>query len=110
MFTKLYLSTTNPTLTLSEMISKNMYPLFVSIIGHTMVYMLFANTLCYIFTDKILSSTINTKLFMFLYLIMMVGYVARFYHVKEIYNAYNRNMEKTRTHLDKLYIGWIFIA
>jgi hypothetical protein len=41
---------------------------------------------------------------------MFFGFFARFFHVKEVYRAYHKNMEKTRTHLDKLYIGWIFIS
>jgi len=41
---------------------------------------------------------------------MFFGFFARFLHVKEIYRAYDSNLEKTRNHLDRLYIGWIFIS
>ena len=110
MFTKLYLSTTNPNLSLSEMISQNIYPLLISVIFHTIVYFLFTNTLYYTFFGRLLSMKINSRLFIILFMIMFFGYIARFYHVKDVYNAYNKDMEKTRNHLDKLYIGWIFIA
>lgn len=110
MFTKLYLSTTNPKISLSEMISQNAVPLLVSIIIHTILYMLFINLVSYIFFDKLLSMKINNRLFIILIVIMAFGYIARFYHVKEIYQAYNKDMVKTRTHLDNLYITWIFIA
>ena len=110
MFTKLYLSTTNPKISLSEMISQNAVPLLVSIVIHTILYMLFINLVSYIFFDKLLSMKINNRLFIILILIMTFGYIARFYHVKDIYEAYNKDMVKTRTHLDNLYITWIFIA
>jgi hypothetical protein len=41
---------------------------------------------------------------------MVFGFIGRFYHVKDVYHAYNENMEKTREYLDKLYITWIFIS
>jgi hypothetical protein len=110
MFTELYLSTTNPNLSLSEMISRNTVPLLISIVFHTIVYMLFANIVSYIFFGKLLSMKINNRLFIILLLIMSFGYIGRFYHVKDVYRAYNKDMVKTRNHLDKLYIGWIFIA
>ena len=110
MSTKLYLSTTNPSISLSEMISQNTVPLLVSILFHTILYTLFINLVSYIFFGKLLSMKINNRLFIVLIIIMTFGYVARFYHVKDIYQAYNKDMMKTRKHLDKLYIGWIFIA
>jgi len=110
MFTKLYLSTTNPNLSLSEMISQNSGPLLVSILFHTIVYTLFVNIVYYIFFGKLLSMKINNRLFIILLLIMVFGYIGRFYHVKDIYQAYDKDMVKTRNHLDKLYITWIFIA
>ena len=110
MFTELYLSTTNPNQTLSNMIYQNSRSLFVSILFHTIVYMMFANLVYYIFFGKRLSIKINKRLFVILMMIMVFGYIARFYHVKEIYQAYDKDMVKTRNHLDKLYIGWIFVA
>jgi len=110
MFTKLYLSTTDPKISLSEMMLQNAIPLIVSIIIHTILYMLFFNIFYYTFFGKLLSMKINNRLFIILMIIMTFGYVARFYHVKDIYQAYNKDMMKTRKHLDKLYIGWIFIA
>jgi hypothetical protein len=41
---------------------------------------------------------------------MFTGFFARFLHVKEVYKSYGYDLEKTRNHLDKLYIGWIFIS
>jgi hypothetical protein len=110
MFTDLYLSTTNPKLSLSEIISQNSIPLVVSILFHTIVYMLFVNLVSYIFFGKLLSMKINNRLFVVLFVIMTFGYIARFYHVKDVYQAYNKDMIKTRNHLDKLFISWIFIA
>jgi hypothetical protein len=64
----------------------------------------------FIFFGKLLSSQVNKRLLLFFFPIMYYGYYARFFHVKEIYNAYNGDMMKTRNHLDNLYISWIFIA
>jgi hypothetical protein len=110
MFTELYLSTTNPNISLSKMISQNSILLLISIIFHTIMYMSFVNIVSYIFFDRLLSMKINNRLFVVLFVIMTFGYIARFYHVKDVYQAYNKDMIKTRNHLDKLYIGWIFIA
>ena len=110
MFTELYLSTTNPNISLQEMISENIVPLLLSIIIHTILYIAFFNIAFYIFFGKLLSMKINNRLFIILLLIMIFGYIGRFYHVKDIYQAYDKDLVKTRNHLDKLYITWIFIA
>lgn len=110
MFTKLYLQTTDPTITLSEMLRKNMFFIIISTLFHTIVYTLFFNLANFIFFGKYLPVNINTRLITSFIIIMFFGYIARYYHVKEIYNAYNKNAEKTRNHLDKLYIGWIFVG
>jgi hypothetical protein len=111
MLTKLYLDTTDPKLQFIDMFSTKIFiPLLFSVIFHTFIYTLFANFVSYIFYDKILSNDVNMRLVIFLLIIMFFGFFARFFHVKEIYNSYNNDMEKTRNHLDKLYIGWIFIS
>lgn len=109
MFTQLYLTTTNPELHLSEL-SRYSGDIFLSAVFHTLVYAAFANVVWFIFTGTILSSQINQRLISILIVVMVFGYLARFYHVKEIYQAYDKNMDLTRVHLDKLYIGWIFIG
>jgi hypothetical protein len=111
MFTKLYLDTTNPNLSLSQFFQPTIFfPMLVSILFHTIIYTLFCNMVSFIFFDKILSNSINKRLILCLLPIMFFGFIGRFFHVKEIYRAYNGNMEKTRNHLDKLYISWIFIS
>jgi hypothetical protein len=110
MFTKLYLDTTNPDLTLSQMLSQNSTPILVSVLFHTIVYVLFINLAYSVFFGRLLSMKINSRLIFALLIIMIFGYIARFYHVKDIYKAYNKDMSKVRTHLDQLFISWIFIA
>jgi hypothetical protein len=111
MFTELYLQTTNPKLSFNELFA---YPIIVniiiSVIFHTILYTCFFNLVSYIFFGKYLSSNINKRLISCLLFIMFFGFFARFFHVKEIYKSYNYDLEKTRNHLDKLYIGWIFIS
>lgn len=110
MFTKLYLDSTNPKLTLSQLFSENIRPIIMSVVFHTLVYALFFNMASYIFMGSFLSSRTNMRMIIALALIMFFGYIGRFYHVKDIYNAYNGDMEKVRNHLDKLYITWVFVA
>jgi len=110
MFTELYLKTTDPKISLPQMLQQNIGMILVSTIFHTIVYTAFANLASYIFFGKYLSVGINTRLIASLLLIMFFGYIGRYYHVKDVYNAYSKNADKTRNHLDRLYIGWIFIA
>lgn len=111
MFTKLYLDTTNPKLGVHEMFKPSiLIPIIGSVVFHTIIYAVFCNMTHYIFFRKILSNETNKLLLVFLILIMFFGFFARFYHVKDIYNAYNGDMVKTRNHLDRLYISWIFIS
>ena len=107
MFTELYLQTTNPELSISQIISANM---LFSVLFHTILYCVFFNMTSYIFFGKLLSNVINARLFLSLLTIMFFGFFARFFHVKEIYRAYNYDLDLTRSHLDKLYISWIFIS
>jgi hypothetical protein len=111
MFTDLYLQTTNPKLFFSRLLNPNIIGKIVfSAIFHTAVYTLFFNLTSYIFFEKILTNYVNKRLIVSLFTIMFLGYFARFWHVKEIFKSYHYDLEKTRQHLDKLYITWIFIA
>jgi len=111
MFTELYLQTTNPKLSFDEFFSIKIFiSIFISVIFHTIIYVSFSNLFSYIFFSTLLSKTINIRLCIILIIIMFLGFFARFLHVKEVYQAYDSNIEKTRNHLDRLYIGWIFIS
>jgi hypothetical protein len=111
MFTSLYLQTTNPKLLFRDLFSKNIFTnIILSVFFHTVIYLAFFNLASYVFFGKILSNICNYRITVSLLLIMFFGFFARFLHVKEIYRAYGNNMEKTREHVDKLYIGWIFIS
>ena len=111
MFTELYLQTTNPKLTLGQFFSAGiLIRIFASAIFHAIVYSAILNVISYVFTGKLLTFTVNVRVFITLLIIMSFGYLARFLHVKDIYRAYEYDEEATREHLDKLYIGWIFIG
>ena len=111
MFTELYLNTTNPRLQFGQLFLPTiLFPMIISIIVHTIIYIAFCNMVSYIFFNKVLSSQINQRLVICLIPIMIFGFIGRIFHVKEIYRAYNGNMEKTRNHLDRLYISWLFIS
>ena len=111
MFTKLYLDTTNPKNSLYKLLEPKIFiPILISILFHTFIYVSFFNLVSYIFTGRILSNIVNKRLTITLLLIMFFGFIGRFIHVKDVYKAYNGDMTKTRNHLDKLYISWIFIS
>jgi hypothetical protein len=111
MFTKLYLETTNPKLGFSQMFGpKILMPMIFSILVHTIVYTLFCNLVSWIFFGSILSKLVNKRLLASLMAIMTLGFFGRFFHVKEIYNAYGRDMEKTREYIDKHYVSWVFLS
>ena len=111
MFTELYLNTTNPKIKLRQfLLPYILVPMVISIIMHTVVYALFCNMLSYILFNKFLSLQINQRLLGCLLLIMIFGFIGRYFHVKDVYNAYNRDEVKTRNHLDRLYISWLFIS
>lgn len=111
MLTELYLQTTNPKLTLGQFFSAGILSrIFASAIFHAIIYATALNLASYVFLGKPLSLAVNARLFVALLIIMSFGYLARFLHVKDIYQAYDYDEEATREHLDKLYIGWIFIA
>ena len=110
MFTELYLRSTDPEISLNQLLKENIGLIIISVIFHTIVYLGFANLVSFVFLNRGLSYRINMRLTVVLLLIMFFGYIARYYHVHEVYRAYNYDKQLTRTHLDKLYVGWIFIA
>lgn len=111
MFTDLYLQTTDPKLPFSALFRMDIFKnIILSVIFHTILYAGFFNLASYIFLGKVLEKDINIRLVISLLIIMFFGFFARFAHVKEVYKAYNYDLAKTREHLDKLYIGWIFIS
>jgi hypothetical protein len=110
MFTEIYLRTTEPNDSLYNILKNNASGILLSVIFHTIIYWGFIQVISFIFFGKWLSNSVSIRLLFILLLIMFFGYIARYYHVKDIYKAYDSDKTKTREHADKLYIGWIFIA
>lgn len=111
MFTEVYLKTTDPRVPFSHLFHAPIFFMIIfSVVFHTIVYCSFVNLVSFIFIGKIFSATINSRLLLSITMIMLFGFIARVLHVKEIYKAYNHDIEKTRKHLDKLYITWMFIS
>jgi hypothetical protein len=107
MFTELYLETTNPHLTLSQFFSARLLSkMFASVLFHTILYVLSFNVVSYVLFGKKLSSDVNIRIGIFLVLVMFFGFLARLYHVKEIYK-YEKNGKE---HVDKAYITWYFLS
>lgn len=111
MFTDLYLQTTNPKLGFYECFNIHTIGQIIwSIFFHTIIYASFFNLLHYIFLGKPLSNRINIRICISLICIMFIGFIARYYHIKEIYTGYNGDMVKTRCHIDQHYNSWIFLS
>ena len=110
MFTEVYLRTTDPEESLFNLLKNNIGGILLSVLFHTIIYWVFIQWISFIFLGKWLYKTTNIRVIIALVIIMFFGYIARFYHVKDVYKAYGYDKIKTREHLDKLYVGWIFIA
>jgi hypothetical protein len=110
MFTDLYIETTNPHLTIKQFLSQILLiKMGSSVIFHTLIYAGSINLFYYIFSGNFLSSLINTRILLFLLIVMSLGFLGRFYHVKEIYSAY-KNQTQAKEYVDKTYITWYFLS
>ena len=111
MFAEIYLHTTNPELSFSEIFrGKWILLILMSILCHAIVYLAFINCVHYIFLNKVLDNNKNINIFCILFAVMVAGYVGRVLNVQNIYRAYNKDAKKTREHCDKVYLTPIFIA
>lgn len=108
MLTEVYLKTTNPQTTLSQIYScpKTWFSIFL----HTILYTLFLNMIKYAFTRTPLDINTNIRIITLLFLIMTIGYTARYWRVQDIYQAHFKNQEKTRKHCDRAFITWFFLG
>jgi hypothetical protein len=52
----------------------------------------------------------NFRWFSVLAMIMILGYIGRVFHVKDIYKAYGHNREKALKHVNQHYNSWIFLG
>ena len=105
MFTDLYVETTNPSLTLSEFLSARLLKkMAASVLFHTILYVLSFNMASYVLLGDTLSSDVNIRISIFLVVVMSVGFVARFYRVKELYHYGGKE------YVDKAYITWYFLS
>ena len=86
-FTKIYFETINPSSDYSRIISKDV---LVSIIFHTIAYVVTLFTFMKIFNIK-LSKSIYVNVTVFLLLLMTFGYFARLSRSKSIYNYLIKN-------------------
>jgi hypothetical protein len=77
-----------------------------SVIFHTILYLVSFNIGSYVLFGNTLAPDVNIRIGVFLILVMAFGFLARFYHVKEIYHF----EEKGKEHVDKAYITWFFLS
>lgn len=111
MFTDVFLVTTDPTRTVSQIFSSQiLLKIIFSIVFHTIIYVGFFNLASFIFLGSPLSQPVNRRLVIAALTIMTLGYLGRMYHVREIYRAYQGDAAKTREHVNKLFISWVFIG
>lgn len=111
MFTETYLQTTDPQKRLSDFFQGSLFFMILfSVIFHTIIYVGFFNLVSYVFQGRVLSSFVNSRLITVAAIIMSLGYIGRFYHVKDIYHGYNKDLALTRKHCDQFFISWVFLA
>jgi hypothetical protein len=111
MFTETYLQTTDPHKRLSDFFQASLFFMIIfSVIFHTIIYVGFFNLVSYVFQGRVLSSFVNTRLITVAAMIMSLGYIGRYYYVKDIFHAYKKDVKLTRKHCDKFFISWVFLA
>jgi len=110
MFVRLYHITTDPDTTWKVFFSCPVVSLIiVSIFFHILVYVIFLNAVSFIFLNRPLSEGVNTRLIVALGVIMVLGYVARFYHVKNVAAVF-RDRRQAREYIDQRYNTWLFLG
>ena len=108
MLTDLYLKTTNPLLSYLNLFK--MFPdILLSILLHTIIYSASLNAVNYIFLGKFINIIINTRIICALIIVMIISFIARLWHSKEIYKTYN-DLDKTKKHVDQAYVTWYFLS
>lgn len=113
MFTKTFFDTTNPTTSYNRLFSID---ILLSIIFHTLAYVLIIYIISKIFNINI-SSNVYNKVTIFLIITMILGYFGRLCRVKCIYNylinnGYNKNdaVKNSMELLHKDYFKFYFLA
>ena len=110
MFTDVFLLTTNPLLPLSEIFRPiSMVMIFLSILFHLVVYSGFINIINWIFYGNFLSIIINQRLVLSLCWIMVLGYIGRLIHCRDIYRAFH-GKDDWKNFIHQHYNSWIFIG
>jgi len=87
-----------------------LFLIIISVLIHTIIYILFINLIYFCLTYKSLTYDINKGFMYVLILIMMFGYIGRVVHVKHIYKAFNNDVEKASSFVNQHYNSWIFIG
>ena len=107
-FTSAYLKSTCPKTKWTELYTN--WKIWFAIVFHTFLYLAFINLVKYTFTNSIFNLNQNLKMAILLFVIMIVGYTARYLRVQDIYQGYHKDMTKTRNHCDKAFITWFYLA
>lgn len=109
MLVRLYERTTDPSLPWSEFFSATiLFDVGVSIVFHTVLYVLAANAVAFIFTSRPLSDRVNLRLSLILLGVMAAGYVARLAHAHEAGHLLGN--ARARYFIDQHYNTWLFLG
>ena len=82
LFNNIYIETTDPSTNYTRLFS---YDITISILFHTVFYMLIVYVISFIFNTKI-SNNSYKKLFCILILVMTIGYILRLCRVKSLHD------------------------
>lgn len=109
MFVRLYERTTDPSLEWQEFFSASILPhVILSIVVHTLMYVVAANAVSFIFTSRPLSKRVNLRLILILLGVMSAGYVARLAHAHEA--GLHLGHARARPFIDQHYNTWLFLG
>ncbi len=105
-FTNLYLDTIHPQTPYSRLLSNDVV---LSVIVHTIFYILVIYVICQIFNIKMKDGT-YTNIIMLLIIIMILGYLGRLYRSKSIFHykalESNNSVQSIQDTLDLMHKGY----
>ena len=111
LFTRLYLLTTDPTLSWHAFFHSPIQgAVVISVFLHALLYMIALNVACYVARGRACDGAVSRRAFFVLLIVLYLGYVARFAHARAILRAKHNNHKAARAFIDQHYNSWIFLA
>ncbi|NDE16893.1 hypothetical protein EBZ80_18370 [bacterium] len=111
LFTRLYLLTTDPTLSWHAFFHSPIQGgIVVSVLVHALLYTIVLNVASYVARGRGCDGAVSRRCFFVLFFVLYLGYIARFAHARAILRALDGNHKAARGFIDQHYNSWIFLG